>query len=81
MGVYYVSFSNTNKDQALKPKAERQFSFSQDYGTYVMENILFKISFPAKFHAQTAAEASITLHPQVKARLADIKKIVIRTHE
>jgi 2-methylcitrate dehydratase len=58
-GFYDVSFSNTNKDQTLKPKAERQFSFSQDYGTYVMENILFKISFPAEFHAQTAAEASV----------------------
>tara|TARA_R110001583_G_scaffold1498_1_gene11716 strand:- start:3765 stop:5252 length:1488 start_codon:yes stop_codon:yes gene_type:complete len=80
-GFYDVSFSNTNKDQALKPKAERQFSFSQDYGTYVMENILFKISFPAEFHAQTAAEASVILHPQIKSRLADIKKIVICTHE
>jgi 2-methylcitrate dehydratase len=80
-GFYDVSFSNTNKDQTLKPKAERQFSFSQDYGTFVMENILFKISFPAEFHAQTAAEASVILHPQVKSRLADIKKIVIRTHE
>ncbi|MFT6266546.1 MAG: 2-methylcitrate dehydratase [Oleiphilaceae bacterium] len=80
-GFYDVSFSNTNKNQTLKPKAERQFSFSQDYGTFVMENILFKISFPAEFHAQTAAEASVILHPQVKSRLADIKKIVIRTHE
>ena len=46
-----------------------------------MENILFKISFPAEFHAQTAAEASVILYPQVKNRLADIKKIVVRTHE
>jgi 2-methylcitrate dehydratase len=46
-----------------------------------MENILFKISFPAEFHAQTAAEASVILHPQVKSRLAEINKIVIRTHE
>ena len=80
-GFYDVSFSKTNKDQALKPEAERQFTFSQDYGSYVMENILFKISFPAEFHAQTAAEASVILHPQVKTRLADIEKIVIRTHE
>ncbi|WP_351076497.1 2-methylcitrate dehydratase [Shewanella sp. CAL98-MNA-CIBAN-0140] len=80
-GFYDVSFSKTNKDQALKPQAERQFSFSQDYGSYVMENILFKISFPAEFHAQTAAEASVILHPQVKSRLAEINKIVIRTHE
>lgn len=80
-GFYDVSFSKTNKDQALKPEAERQFIFAQDYGSYVMENVLFKISFPAEFHAQTAAEASVILHPQVKNRLADIEKIVIRTHE
>jgi 2-methylcitrate dehydratase len=80
-GFYDVSFSKTNKDQALKPEAQRQFSFSQDYGSYVMENILFKISFPAEFHAQTAAEASVILFPQVSARLEDIKKIVVRTHE
>jgi len=80
-GFYDVSFSKTNKDQALKPESQRQFSFSQEFGSYVMENILFKISFPAEFHAQTAAEASVILHPQVKTRLADIQKIVIRTHE
>ncbi len=80
-GFYDVSFSKTNKDQALKPETERQFSFSQGYGSYVMENILFKISFPAEFHAQTAAEASVILHPEVKDRLAEIETIVIRTHE
>jgi 2-methylcitrate dehydratase len=80
-GFYDVSFSKTNKDQAIKPEAQRQFSFSQDYGSYVMENILFKISFPAEFHAQTAAEASVILYPQVSARLQDIEKIVVRTHE
>jgi 2-methylcitrate dehydratase len=80
-GFYDVSFSKTNKDQALKPEAQRQFSFSQDYGSYVMENILFKISFPAEFHAQTAAEASVILYPQVKTRLENIERIVVRTHE
>ena len=80
-GFYDVYFSKTNQNQALKPEAERQFSFSQKYGTYVMENILFKISFPAEFHAQTAAEAAVILHPQVKTRLADIQHIVVRTHE
>lgn len=80
-GFYDVSFSKTNEDQALIPESQRQFSFSQDYGSYVMENILFKISFPAEFHAQTAAEAAVILHPQVNARLKDIEKIVIRTHE
>jgi 2-methylcitrate dehydratase len=80
-GFYDVSFSKTNKDQALKPEIQRQFSFSQNYGSYVMENILFKISFPAEFHAQTAAEAAVILSPQVIARLEDIEKIVVRTHE
>ena len=80
-GFYDVSFSKTNKDQALKPEAARQFTFPQDYGSYVMENILFKISFPAEFHAQTAAEASVILHPQVKDRLAEIERVVIRTHQ
>ena len=46
-----------------------------------MENILFKISFPAEFHAQTAAEAAVRLHPQVKGRLDDIDRIEITTHE
>jgi len=46
-----------------------------------MENILFKISFPAEFHAQTAVEAGMTLHEQVKGRIEDIEKIVIETQE
>src|SRR5262249_53097055 len=50
-------------------------------GSYVMENVLFKISFPAEFHAQTAAECAMQLHPQVKHRIQDIKRIRIRTHE
>ncbi len=58
-----------------------ELSFKQDYGTYVMENILFKISFPAEFHAQTAVEASINLHPLVKDRLEEIEKIVIQTQQ
>jgi len=55
--------------------------FSQGYGSYVMENVLFKISFPAEFHAQTAVEAAITLHPQVEERRDDIARIVIETQE
>lgn len=55
--------------------------FTQGYGTYVMENVLFKISFPAEFHAQTAVEAAVALHPQVKDRLDDIDRIVIETQE
>ena len=57
------------------------FSFPQGYGSYVMENILFKISYPAEFHAQTAVEAAMTLHEQVKDRIDDIEKIVIETQE
>ncbi|PTY37209.1 2-methylcitrate dehydratase [Saccharospirillum sp. MSK14-1] len=80
-GFYDVLFSKTNKDQQVKPEADRSFKFQRDYGSYVMENVLFKISFPAEFHAQTAAEAAVTLHPQVKDRIDDIDRIVITTHE
>jgi len=59
----------------------KPFKFTRSYGSYVMENVLFKISFPAEFHAQTAVECAVRLHPQVKDRLADIKKVVITTHE
>ncbi len=59
----------------------KSLSFGQGYGTYVMENVLFKISFPAEFHAQTAVEAAVTLHPQVKDRLDEIERIVIETQE
>lgn len=58
-----------------------KLKISRDYDSYVMENILFKISFPAEFHSQTAAEAAVILHPQVKDRLDEIDKIVITTHE
>ena len=57
------------------------FKFQRPFGAYVMENVLFKISFPAEFHAQTAVEAAMQLHPAVKNRIEDIKKITIRTHE
>ncbi|RLA31604.1 MAG: 2-methylcitrate dehydratase [Gammaproteobacteria bacterium] len=57
------------------------FAFPQGYASYVMENILFKISYPAEFHAQTAVEAAMTLHPEVKDRLDDIEKIVMETQE
>ncbi len=80
-GFYEVSFSQTNADLELKNKSDREFKFQREYGTYVMENILFKISFPAEFHAQTACEAAVKLHPYVKDRLDEIEKIVITTHE
>src|SRR3954453_2106898 len=61
-----------------------EFKFQRKYGSYVMENVLFKISFPAEFHSQTAVEAAMTLHDALKAmgrRAEDIRKIQIRTHE
>jgi 2-methylcitrate dehydratase len=59
----------------------KPFRFKRTYGSYVMENVLFKISFPAEFHAQTAVEAAVQLHPQVRDRLDRVKKVVITTHE
>jgi 2-methylcitrate dehydratase len=62
----------------------KPFAFQRPYGSYVSENVLFKISFPAEFHSQTAVEAAVTLHGQLKAAgktVDDIKKITIRTHE
>ena len=60
------------------------FKFQRPYGSYVMENVLFKISFPAEFHSQTAVEAAVALHAQLAAlskTAADIKSVTIRTHE
>jgi 2-methylcitrate dehydratase len=68
-GFYDVSFRG------------QPFKFQRPFGSYVMEHVLFKISFPAEFHAQTAAEAAMQLHPVVKNRLEDIQRITIRTHE
>ena len=71
-GFYDVSFKGN------------AFRFQRDYGSYVMENVLFKISFPAEFHSQTAVEAAMTLHGILKASgktADDIRKITIRTHE
>jgi 2-methylcitrate dehydratase len=58
-----------------------EITLGQAFGSYVMERVLFKISFPAEFHAQTAVEAALTLHPQVADRLDEIDKIVIETQE
>ena len=68
-GFYDVSFKG------------REFSFSKSYGTYVMENILFKISFPAEFHAQTAVECAVLLYPEIKEKLDEIERIEVTTHE
>jgi 2-methylcitrate dehydratase len=62
----------------------KPFRFQRPYGSYVMENVLFKISFPAEFHAQTAVEAAIALHHRLKAdgrSIDDIERLAIRTHE
>ncbi len=58
-----------------------EFKLQKPYGTYVMENVLFKIAFPAEFHAQTAVECAFKLHPDVKERLDEIDRIVLTTHE
>lgn len=60
---------------------DKSFKMQREYGSYVMENILFKLSFPAEFHAQTAVECAMTLHPEVQDRLSDIKRIDIETQE
>ncbi|HNP36077.1 MAG TPA: bifunctional 2-methylcitrate dehydratase/aconitate hydratase [Woeseiaceae bacterium] len=59
----------------------KEFKFQRPYGSYVMENVLFKISYPAEFHAQTAVEASMSLHGQVKDRIDDIESVIIETQE
>ena len=60
------------------------FKFQRPYGSYVMENVLFKISYPAEFHAQTAVECAMQLHERLRLlgrKAEDISRIVIRTHE
>ena len=57
------------------------FSLPREFDSYVMENVLFKISFPAEFHAQTAVEAAVILHDEINDRLDEIEKILISTHE
>lgn len=59
----------------------KSFQFQRPYGSYVMENVLFKIAFPAEFHAQTAVECAVKLHPAIIHRLEDIETIAIYTHE
>jgi 2-methylcitrate dehydratase len=71
-GFYDVSFKG------------QPFTFQRPYGSYVMENVLFKISFPAEFHSQTAVEAAMTIYQKMQEAgktAEDIKKVTIRTHE
>jgi len=65
-------------DVLFKVKA---FEFERPFGSYVMENVLFQISYPAEFHAQTAVECAMTLHPKVAGRLDQIDKILVETQE
>ncbi|MDY0407146.1 bifunctional 2-methylcitrate dehydratase/aconitate hydratase [Virgibacillus sp. 179-BFC.A HS] len=60
---------------------KQELRLQRPLDSYVMENVLFKVSYPAEFHAQTAAEAAVALHDQVVDRLQDIDKITITTHE
>jgi len=59
----------------------KPFQFQRPYGSYVMENILFKLSYPAEFHAQTAVECAVQLHPLVRDRMEEIERIELVTHE
>jgi 2-methylcitrate dehydratase len=71
-GFYDVSFKG------------QEFRFQRSYGSYVMENVLFKVSYPAEFHAQTAVEAAMALHKRLEElgkSAEDIRAITIRTHE
>ena len=58
-----------------------QFSLPREFSSYVMENVLFKISFPAEFHAQTSVEAAVILHEEIKERIDEIETVEITTHE
>jgi 2-methylcitrate dehydratase len=59
----------------------REIVLHRKLGSYVMENVLFKVSFPAEFHAQTAVEAAIHLHDEVKDKLEEIERVEIGTQE
>lgn len=68
-GFYDVSFGG------------KSFQFQRDYSSYVMEQVLFKISFPAEFHAQTAVECAVLLYEKIKGHWDHIEKIIVHTHE
>ncbi|OGV40945.1 MAG: 2-methylcitrate dehydratase [Legionellales bacterium RIFCSPHIGHO2_12_FULL_42_9] len=59
----------------------KPFKFQRSYGHYVMEHVLFKLAYPAEFHAQTAVECAVKLHPLVKERFDQVSKIELVTHE
>nr|MBP6627766.1 2-methylcitrate dehydratase [Arenimonas sp.] len=59
----------------------KPFEFERPFGSYVMENVLFKISYPAEFHAQTAVECAMQLHPKLAGRIDQVDRILIQTQE
>ena len=84
--VQGATFSQCPDDLVLTTAVNqgKQFEFQMPFGSYIMENVLFKISYPAEFHAQTAVEAAHTIHAQLKAlgkSSDDIKSVRIRTQE
>lgn len=68
-GFYDVSFKGN------------RFQYQREYGSYVMENVLFKLSYPAEFHAQTAVECAVALHDEIIDKLDEIERIELTTHE
>ena len=75
-----LSAPNWGFDDILM-RGSKPVTLSRELDSYVMENVLFKISYPAEFHAQTAVEAAVTLHPQIAGRLDQIERVEITTHE
>jgi len=80
-GFYDVLFAKSNRDQQVRHPADRRFWIQQDFGSYVIENILFKLSYPAEFHAQTAVEAAVQLHADAGPRYDAIARVRVTTHE
>ena len=79
-GFYDVFLNHDNSSHPFNEDEDRTLMFPQGYGSYVMENTLFKLSHSAEFHAQTAIEAAVLLSPDVKKRLSEIASIQVSTH-
>ena len=88
--VFISEVSNESYSTVLSAKnwgfndvlmGKNPLKLERDLGSYVMDNILYKVSFPAEFHAQTAAEAAISLSSEIKGKIQDIKEIKIHTQE
>ncbi|MFN8998565.1 MAG: 2-methylcitrate dehydratase, partial [Betaproteobacteria bacterium] len=83
--AYEISRGLVGSEMCIRDRFKgNAFKFQRPYGSYVMENVLFKISFPAEFHSQTAVECAMDIHAALKKAgraPEDIKRITIRTHE